>query len=129
MQRLMIFLMIATMLSPTLGYADRSVSLVKGNKAPYSGVLMDNERSNKVKKELIEKDYLDKANKSLEKSVSFERDNNQHLSTKVTTLTEQNTKLADQLGKERSFTSWERVLWFSLGIVATGAAVYGASKL
>jgi serine/threonine protein kinase len=68
-------------------------------------------------------------NLSLEKSLELEKKNSELQNQKVNVVLEQNLNLTKSLNEERSMSNWERILWFGLGVVGTGMAVYGASKI
>ena len=109
--------------------ADTATELNKGDPAPYSGTLLDKEKSRKIREDLIEKDGLVKTNESLNKSLLLYRSNEDILNSQKDLLIKQNVELTKTLNDTRSTSNWEKAGYFVLGIVVTGAAVYGASKL
>lgn len=102
--------------------AQTTVPLNKNDTAPFSGVLFDNKTAQEARNALI-------IVPSLEKSLQLQTENFTLSEDKVNLLLKQNDNLAKRLGEEREVKSWERVLWFSLGIAASGFAVYGARRL
>jgi len=105
------------------------MSIGKGKKTPYAGVLMDNERANKVRHELLEKDSLKKLNESYRKSMKYLEENSEFLETKTNGLMDRNNKLATELSKTRSTSTFTKVLYFLGGVVVMGAAVHFGTKL
>ncbi len=127
--KLIITVLLMTAFTIQAAFSNQSVDLSKGTPAPYDGVLLDKERANSVKNELIEKDYLQRSNESLNKSINLYKDNENILNQKSDILLKQNTDLIKNLNESRSVSTWEKVGFFILGVAVTGAAVYGASRL
>ena len=123
------YLLIALMIFSQPAFADTATNISKGQPAPYDGVLMDTERSKKIRDELIDKDALEKTNESLNKSIKLYRDNEDILQDQKKLLINQNIELTKTLNDTRETSGWVKAGYFFLGIAATGLAVYGASKL
>ena len=123
------YLLIISMISSQPVFADNSINLNKGDSAPYSGVLLDKEKADKIRDELIDKDALVKINESLNKSVIIYRSNEDILNGQKNMLVNQNIELTKVLNDTRETSSWVRVGYFVLGIAVTSAAVYGATRL
>lgn len=122
LKNLLIGLILATSLTSR---AQDAISIQKGQPAPYSGVLFSEDRANSIRKQLVDKDIL-----SVQLSAAEER----HI------LSEQIIKLKDfeielfrkqnqRLVKASETTEAMKIIYFGLGILATGAAVYGAGAL
>lgn len=122
LKNLLIGLILVTSLTSR---AQDAISIQKGQPAPYSGVLFGEDRANTIRAELVEKDIL-----SVQLSAAEER----HV------LSEQIIKLKDfeielfrkqnqRLVKASETTEAMKIIYFGLGILATGAAVYGAGAL
>lgn len=109
--------------------ADNAVELDKGQPAPFPGTLLDKETSQKVKNDLIERDALKSTNESLNRSIKLYKDNQNILHDQKDMLLNQNIELTKTLNDTRETSDWVKVGYFVLGIVITGAGVYGASKL
>jgi hypothetical protein len=93
--------------------ADTAVPVVKGNPAPFNGVLMDNEKANKVDNAIKERDLYKQIMNNTNDILYKEQD-------KVKILIQQNEKLL----KQQSLTDLEKYLLFGLGIATTiGAGV------
>jgi hypothetical protein len=103
--------------------------LEKGSPAPYTGYLFSEEKTLKIRKELIELDTLKLLETSYNKSIDLYKKNEDLQNTKVNLLLQQNDKLAEALVKSRERSEWETRIWFGLGILVSGLAVYGAAQL
>lgn len=125
MKKIIIALLFIT--QPAL--ADTAININKGEPAPYSGVLMDKEKAEKVRDELIEKDALVKINESLNKSVILHRSNEDILTNQNKMLLNQNIELTKTLNDTRETSTITKIGYFLGGVIITGAAVYGASRL
>lgn len=122
LKNLLIGLILVTSLTSR---AQDAISIQKGQPAPYSGVLFSEDRAISIRKELVDKDIL-----SVQLSAAEER----HI------LSEQIIKLKDfeielfrkqnqRLVKASETNETMKIIYFGLGILATGAAVYGAGAL
>lgn len=103
--------------------------LKKDDPAPFDGLLLSNKKANEVKNELVERDKVKEINKSLEISLNLEKENFKLSEDKNKLLINRNDELSKQLQDSREMSDIKKILWFALGVVATGGAVYGASKL
>lgn len=108
---------------------DQAIDLKEGQIAPYAGTLLDKEKANKVKNELIEKDGLKEDNTSLNKQLIYYKSNEDLLNKKGDMLLNQNIEMTKVLNDARNTSTLEKIGFFVLGVVVTGAAVYGASRL
>lgn len=99
--------------------------ITKGTPAPYDGHLFTEAKAREVRKELIEKDQLEIFTKALlENEVRYKKIiSNQE--EQVVILKDHVIKLADMA----QMSTTEKVLWFGLGVAATGFAVYGAAQI
>lgn len=110
-------------------FADTAQNISKGQPAPYDGVIMDKERSEKVRDELIDKDALVKTNESLNKSIKLYQSNEDILNGQKQLLLNQNIELTKTLNDTRETSTLTKVGFFLLGVAVTSAAVYGATRL
>jgi hypothetical protein len=104
------------------------VYIEEGGKAPYSGVLFPVEKAGELRKMAIELDALKTINASYEKTVSSYVKMNELTEQKVNTLLEQNDKLSLALIESRESNDLQKIVWFALGVAATGLALYGAKE-
>jgi hypothetical protein len=82
-----------------------------------------------MRKDLLRKDFLEAESKSLHKNLE--------LSTKALAIRKEqldisradSDRLAERLRKTSDTSGLYNYLWFGLGVLATGVAVYGAGRL
>jgi hypothetical protein len=117
------------MIASNTVYAQDVTLLNKGEPAPYKGLLFTESKANEIRKELLELDTLKLMEKSYEKSIKYYKDNEELYKHKVDTLLVQNDKLSAAYIQIRERSDWENRLWFGLGMVLTGLAVYSAAQL
>jgi hypothetical protein len=101
----------------------------QGLPAYYDGYLFTISKTKEVRKELIEKDQLKLFNKTLNENIQIQNEVIIHQKEQVQLLSKQNEKLAKQIDNDRSMSSFEKVVWFGLGVAAAGFAVYGAKQI
>lgn len=101
-------------------FAEETVEIRSGEKAPFGGILFSNEKANEVFRKLTEIETTQKINESLVKSLKLSEDINNINQTKFNLLLNQNDKLAKNLHDERTVNNWERALWVGVGILAAG---------
>lgn len=99
--------------------------LRKGEDAPHDGLLLTIPQADAARKGLIERDGYESLNKSLEKSLTIQKDNYSIEQQKTSILTQRNDELAKELKSASSMSNFEKVFYFILG----GAAMYGAYSL
>lgn len=129
------------LLSLTLGnnsFAEESVVagpnykvilLEQGAAAPFQGYLFPKDKALDLRKELIELDTLKALEKSYIKSIDLYILNENRMNEKINILLEHNDKLASTLAKSEDRDAFENKIWFAMGILVTGLAVYGAGQL
>ena len=103
--------------------------LIKDDPAPYDGVLFPMKDAIELRKSLIEAEALKAVNESYEKSIQLYKKNEQLTDQKYNTLLDQNDRLSTALVESRRSNDLQKILWFGLGVLATGFAVYGAKKI
>lgn len=108
--------------------AESVVYLEKNKPAPYSGVLFPSAKADELRKIAIEVETLRAINESYDKSIQLYRQTIQLADDKFKILETQNDNLANALVESRRSNDLQRIIWFSLGVLATGFAVYGAKK-
>lgn len=125
-------LFIAALISLTIinpVYADEATPIKKGDPSPYTGTVLDTEKANKIKDQLIERDSFEKENQSYKKSIDLYKSSETILYGQKDMLLNQNIELTKTLNDTRSTSDWLKVGYFVLGVAVTGLAVYGASRL
>jgi len=130
MKTLVSFLTIVLILTiPSRSLAQQVVPIAAGTPAPYSGILMPEGVAKEAKNAVIERDTYKSVNESLNKSLNLSNQNFNYSENKVNILLEQNDKLAKNLQAERTVSDFQKIMWFGLGVLATGAAAYVGSKI
>lgn len=127
MKNLLSFLMI--LLTLNISIADDVVPIEQGQPAPYSGVLFSNKKANETRLKLVEKQYLEKENTSLKRSLELSDIALKSSEEKSRLFLEQNDKLAKNLNSERQVGTLTKVVYFVLGAGAVGLGVWGAGRL
>lgn len=106
-------------------YGDDPTYLNSGDKAPYSGLLFSETKADGIRKELLD---LDKHKLLLETERNRSARLGQIIELKdqeIDLYQKQNSRLLKSNDRSDSLN----YIWFGLGILATGAAVYGAGAL
>lgn len=124
----MIFTIILSLLLSTSIYG-QSIHIEKGTPAPYTGHLFTEQKAREVRKELIEKDQLEVFTKALLENEKRYKQIITNSNEQVSILMHHNEKLVKIAQDLESAPTYEKIMWFSLGVVATGFAVYGAAQL
>jgi hypothetical protein len=114
------------MILNNIAIADDAVVLNKGQPAPYTGLLLAEEKANSVYNDLNKYKLL---NESLERTVFLYEQNEKLQDKRVNLLLEQNDKLAINLQQARTVSNWEKVLWFGLGFLSVGLGIYGVQAI
>jgi len=104
----------------------QTAPIVKGQPSPFDGVVFSTEAAKKTKDELIEKDFLVEENKSLKRSIDLYKTKDEYSQNQIDKLLQANTKLVDSSFTENKYTP---VIWFALGVFATGLSFYAAKKI
>jgi len=100
----------------------KTISLTKDSKAPFDGVLLDNEEANKVKNHLIEIEFLNKLNVLYQKNSDIDAE-------KITILTQQNDLLSKNLQSAQEMHTWEKIAYIGLGVLAVSLGGLLVSKI
>lgn len=101
----------------------------KDSPAPYNGYLFTIKKTQSVRKELIEKDRLAEFNKVLQENIKLQEKIIVNKNEQVKLLSDQNEKLAKEIDSKKGMSTFEKCLWFGLGVTAAGFAVYGAKQI
>lgn len=109
--------------------AQDAVGLEKGQAAPFTGVLITYKAAQDFKNTVVERDGLEEQKASYERSIEYYRKADELQQKKLDLLLLQNDKLALRLGEERSMSTWEKIGYFSLGLLATGIAGYAIGNI
>jgi hypothetical protein len=105
--------------------AQDAVYIQKGQPAPYSGIIFTESAANELRSEVLEKQKLKLTNLSLQN----ERDMYKSVAGLKGEQIEQYRRQNDALLRLDTTNKTMNYVWFGLGILATGVAVYGARGL
>lgn len=103
--------------------------LQEGDKAPYKGYLFDIETEKKIRIDLLQLDYYKALDQHNIKIIKLMQDNEDLMNKRIELYQKQNLNLNEQLASSKDINTIERIVWFGLGILATGFAFYGARQL
>jgi hypothetical protein len=126
LKNLLMILLVSSMIVNSVVIADDAVVLNKGQPAPYTGLLLTEEKANSVYNDLNKYKLL---NESLQRTVFLYEQNEKLQEKRVNVLLEQNDKLAINLQQARTVSNWEKVLWFGLGFLSVGLGIYGVQAI
>lgn len=104
------------------------VPLNQNELAPFQGLLFDKTSADKMYTELNDYDKVKLLNKSLEVSIDLYQKNEEVYKQEVQELTVQNTSLSEAVIKAKDNTTWDRILYFGLGVLTTSLIVYATKK-
>lgn len=109
-------------------YAQDSVYLDQDKSAPFAGYLLPKEKVQEFQQMSLDLNNKNLMIESYQKSIDLYKSNEDLYNKKVSTLMDQNDKLATDLNSNRGLTDVERIVWFGLGIVSVGLAVYAGKQ-
>lgn len=101
----------------------------KGDIANCSGLLFSPEASKKVDENQQDAEYYKKLNDQLYKRRDLSIKEVETLDKRLKLYMDQSETLARQLYKKEKEDKWQKVIYFSLGVIATGIAVKGAAEI
>jgi hypothetical protein len=107
--------MIFSIFLSSIVYADDSVFLNKAQPAPFSGYLVPETTIKALRNDSMELDLYKTTNGLKDQQIGL--------------LTTQNINLSNTLKETSSLSTWERVAYFTAGVLLTALAVDGASKI
>ena len=125
-KNLLVKLLVFSMIVNNVAFADDTIVLNKGQSAPFTGLLLTEDKANEVYNDIKKYKLL---NESLEKSVILYKQNEELYDKKVNILLEQNDKLSENLLQARTTSNWEKILWFGLGFLSVGLGIYGVKAI
>ena len=113
-------------------YADSAIKVHTGDvvKPEYdNGTLLDAQKADKIKDQLIDGDACKEENKSFKRSVELYKSNEKLYQEENSLLLNRNIELTKTLNDSRETSDWLKVGYFVLGVGVTALGVYGASRL
>ncbi len=131
MKSVLALLVIITMLPlQTLASCKQSVELIeKGSQAPCTGFLFSPEAEAKVAQDYSDLQYYKALNERLEERRKLTDKELFIIDKRLQLYIEQSEILSERLHKREKHSEWQKVIWFSLGVLATGLVVNGARRL
>jgi hypothetical protein len=116
------FLILLTIISISDPSHAAGVLVKAGTPVPFDGFLFNYQDTNDIKNQLIDKDMYKQLTESYQRTIEFYNKKDSIYENQITLLNNENQSL-------RSRSEWSNYLWFALGVLATGFAVYGAKKV
>ena len=125
-------ILIATVLlftQVTFAECPESVQLIEKNQlANCTGFLYSPEADEKANDIYDEWEYLKTVSNGLKEKNDIYTEQNKILEQRLDLYIKQSNEFAKQLTKKENNSGWQKALYFTLGILATGAAVSAAKK-
>lgn len=128
MKTLLSFLMIGLITINSV-FAQEAIMIKKDERAPFEGVLFPLDQANKMRYQLIECDIKKELNSSYERTIKLYKENETYQENKVNILLKQNDELSKSLNEAKSTNDFQKILWFGLGVIATGLAIYAGKEM
>lgn len=107
----------------------KTIYLPQGQAAPFAGYLSTPDAAAGSTKAINEVGTYKLLNTSLQTSLDNETKARQNADTTNAILQSDLTNTQKALNEVKATSTWEKVGWFALGVLATGLAVDGAYKL
>lgn len=101
----------------------------KGQVALCDGLLFSPEASKKADEALKDSKYYKDLTDRLYKRQGLVQEEVNILEKRLQLYMDQSHKLSQELTSKNNEDKWQKIVYFSLGVLATGIAVYGASQL
>lgn len=109
-------------------YGTAASFLPKGTPAPFSGLLIEQEKAEQLRKDVLERDQLKLLNDSLNKSLTTYSDLGKIQEAKLTLLIQQRKELLEESIDHYRVNDIQKIFWFVLGAATVGLSVYVVSK-
>jgi hypothetical protein len=126
LKKLIIFLIL---ISNIIAFADNSIVLKAGDKAPFDGILLNQTNAESLKTKVLQLGICTDLNTSLTNSNKLLQDISTQDELKIKAYAAQDNDLAKKTAEEKTTSDLEKFAFFGLGILTTSFAIYGASKL
>lgn len=107
-------------------YAEDALILNQGESAPYTGILLSEDKARELYDEINKYKLL---SESYEKSINLYKSNEEILDKKTKFLLEQNNHYYESLKKERTYDDLQKVVYYSLGFLSVIAGAYGVKAI
>lgn len=114
----------------SMGQCKESVTVLEmGQEAPCTGFLLSPEAEQKASEDASDAEFYKALTVRLEHRKILTDKEIGILDKRLQIYIEQSEVLAERVSKRERQSKWEKVIWFGLGIIVTGAAVSGAKRL
>lgn len=110
-------------------YADDITYIEKDKPAPYEGYIFTIDKTKDTRIKLLERDTFQGLNVSLTTTNTFLQQNSDFKDKQIKLVQDRNDQLSQALKDSQSSSNLEKILWFSLGVVGTGLAVWGVKEI
>lgn len=117
--------MLLLIFSTTIKANTDVVFITQGSKAPFDGILFTEEKAKQIRSDILESDKT----KILLQSQLHKSDTLQQIIQLKETEVELYRKENQRLMVKENVSNTLNYVWFGLGVLATGIAVYGAGSL
>lgn len=124
-----LLLLISLIFSTTARSNNDVISIKKGTPAPFTGILFTEDKAKELRTDLLELDKSRIILLSKEQQLGIFQERLELRDEEIELYHKQNERLVKQNGTNKDVGMVERVVWFGLGVVVTGAAVYAAGSL
>lgn len=128
----MIRIILAIMFMTNMAFAQcpKNVQPIKkGEAANCDGFLFSPETEKKANEAVEDVKYYKELNLRLTKRKELTDKEINILDRRLELYIKQSEQLSLEVHRKRSEDKWQKVIWFSLGVLATGIAVHGAKQL
>jgi len=96
---------------------------------PYSGFVFPVSKAQDCRLALIEKEQYEAIKASYDRSIKLYKTTERISDDKMLALSQENFNLSTQLSETKSSSQYSNILWFGLGVLATGLSIYGAKQI
>jgi len=125
-----LILLISLNLVAGSSFAEEKVDyLEKGTPMPYSGFVFPVSKAQDCRLALIEKEQYEAIKASYDRSIKLYKTTERISDDKMLALSQENFNLSTQLSETKSSSQYSNILWFGLGVLATGLSIYGAKQI
>jgi hypothetical protein len=123
----LVSLVLSGVMLSSAAMADAKI-LKKGDVTPFDGVLLDHDSERAARVGLQERDAYKALFESQVKVVDIYKQNEGLYEQRITNLRDQNDKLAKETQAAVTSSNWEKFLYFTAGVVVTGAIAIGLDR-
>lgn len=123
------FLLIAILINNSSTSFGQAVTLLpKGTPAPFDGFLLPKDNATNIRKQLIEYDHQKDLIDVLNQELTLKQQQSDIKDKELTYLINQTSELSKQDMSIKEKSTWDFLLYFGLGVVATSIAIYSVER-